>query len=125
MGSAIGAVLIGAVGAGLIAGALGFQSTISGNTVGLAIAGGGIALGAAAGAMGYPVAGVGLAAAGAGVGLAQFATYEVAQYEANNATAPQMTTSGMGAINGPSDTIPLHSMADMQAARANLRRVIR
>ena len=132
MGSAIAAVLVGGVAAAAIYGGLAFQTTVTGNTSAAIGAGIGVAGGIAVGMMGSPEIGAAIAAAGVGVALAQFATAEVASYEANQTTAPAATTSGLSdtlygqlgsvnSINGPSDTLPLHSRGSLAQAKMNLR----
>jgi hypothetical protein len=134
-GAGIGGLLVGALAGGLgaaaIYGGLAFQSTITGNAQAAAGAGIGVAAGLLVGMMGSPEIGAGIAAGAVGTGLAQFATSEVAAYQANQSpsTNPPTTSAVNGpgdrlplrAVNGPGDSLPVHTNAALMAAARRLR----
>lgn len=118
-----------AVGAGLVSAAAIYavlslpsvSASVSGNTAALVGGGAALALGAAVGMMGAPDIGVGIAAGGGGAAAAQLAVYEVAQYEAGTASQPTVTPAPTHGINGPGDTLPLHSGREVSTAVSRLQ----
>ena len=123
---AFAAVGVGALAAAAIYGGLAFVPASAGLTTNMSAALGagiGIAGGVVVGMLGAPEIGVGIAGAGLGVAAAQFATAEVASYQAGNPAqtgepTSNATTSG---INALTEAIPLHTNSELQGAASRLR----
>jgi hypothetical protein len=129
IGTALIAVLAGGAAAAAIYGGLAFVPSSAGlttNTQAALGAGIGIAGGLVVGMLGAPEIGAAVAAGGVGAAAAQFASAEVASYQAGNPVQPaqpQPSASGINGINSLSEMLPVHSQADLQGAAMRLRSV--